>query len=279
MRRFALPIALALLLTAWPARADVTLRGLAYSRLNVDLRQDNPYEDNLEWHNKLFFEVKADKSENVQAVMSVLGEHNTYSGLNTRLEWNLSLYEGYVRLQKSRWNFYLGQQLVDWSQADVSVLDTINPRNLEEFVTREDEFVKIPTLMARAVYSGDDDTLEFLYEPFYSPSKLRLYGNDWALLNNKALGGYQGQIDTGIYMKQGIQPGLNDYPANNAVNGTLAARWVHHGDQFDYQVQALNGWAVLPLYEFNQDFIKYLEAQTFLGEAQTFQAGNAWPAA
>ena len=259
--RPALLIAVSLLLVASPARADVAFRGLAYSRLNLDLRQDNPYEDNLEWHNKVFFQVKADRDEDTQAVFSVLGEHNTYSGRTTRLEYDLSLYEGYVRLRRRNWSFYLGKQLVDWSQSDVSVLDSINPRDLTEFVTREDEFIKIPTLMARAVYTGENDSWEFLYEPFYTPSKLRLYGTDWSLLSNKAVGEYQGQIDTNTFMQQGYKPGIDDYPAYNGVNGSLAARWVHHGDQFDYQLQAFNGWAVLPLFDFNKDFAKYLAAQ------------------
>jgi hypothetical protein len=243
------------------ASADTSLSGLFYSRANADLQQNSRFEDNREWRNKVFLELKADTSDNTQAVFSLLGEHATLAGSDTSLVYGVALHEGYLRLRSDRFDFYLGKQTVDWSKADVSVVDTINPRNFEEFAAREEEFVKIPSLMLRAVYSGDEHTFEALYVPVYHPSQFNLYGSDWAMLNNDALGDYQGEIDLGLYTKQNLKPGLDDYPEQNFINGTIGGRWGYRGEEFDYQVSYVNGWELLPLFEFNQDFASYLAAQ------------------
>lgn len=252
------------------ARAETVMSGVGYSRAGADLRQETPYEDNREWRNKLFLELKADPYEELRAVISVLAEHNTLAGTTTRLGYGLGLYEGYVRLRKGDFDFFVGKQTVDWSKADVSVIDTLNPRNLEEFAGREDEFVKIPTLMARAVYTRGDDTFEAAYVPFYVPSNFQLYGSDWAALNNNAFGAYEGDINLKLYTQQGFKPGIDDYPENNGVNGTVALRWNRMGENFDYQLSYVNGWAQLPLFEFNAEFAKYLAAQP-AGARKTLQ--------
>lgn len=235
--------------------------GVAYSRINVDLRQDNPFEDNTELRSKLFLEVKGEPRENLLAHVSALAEHTVLSGQRTRMSYQLGLYEGFLRWRKDRWDFFAGSQIVDWSQADVSVLDNLNPRNLSEFFAREDEFLKLPVLMGRAVYALDENTFEGAYLPFYVPSRFDLYGSDWSMLNNKALGDYQGEIDTDVYMRQGFKPGIDDYPEANGVNGTFGFRWIHRGERFDTQLSATNGWATLPLFQFNPDFARYLAAQ------------------
>ena len=246
-----------------PASAETSLSGLVYSRVNIDFRHERtaPFEDDKEWRNKVFVELKSDVSENLSATFSLLAEHDTLSGLNTRLNYRLGLYEGYARLKKGDWDFYLGKQTVDWGKADVSLIDSVNPRNLTEFAGREDEFLKIPTLMGRAVLTRGANTFEALYEPFYTPSQLSLYGTDWSLINSNKMGSYHGDIDVALYAKQGFKPGVDDYPDPNAVNGSVAVRWNHQGDGFDYQLSYLNGWAVLPLFDFNKDFAAYLAAQ------------------
>lgn len=246
------------------------MSGVFYSRAGADLRQETPYEDNREWRNKLFLEVKADPTDDVRAVVSVLAEHDTLAGTRTRLNYGLGLYEGFLRVRKGDFDIYLGKQIADWSKADVSLVDTLNPRNFEEFAGREDEFIKIPTLMARVQYTAGDDTFEAAYVPFYTPSKFALYGSDWAMLNNNAFGQYEGDINLELYTKQGFKPGIDDYPANNGYNGTIAARWNRMGENFDYQLSYLNGWALLPLFEFNPDFAEYLAVQP-AGARKTLQ--------
>ena len=84
------------------AEAQAALDGLAYSRLNVDLRQATPHEDNLEWRNKLFVSLTGDTDARTRAVFSLLAEHRTLSGMNTRYDFELNLYEGYVRFRRDR---------------------------------------------------------------------------------------------------------------------------------------------------------------------------------
>jgi hypothetical protein len=248
---------------ASPAAAETSLSGLVYSRVNVDFRHDksSPFEDDQEWRNKLFVELKADPKENVAATFSLLAEHDTLAGLDTRVNYRLGLYEAYARVRSGDWDVFVGKQTVDWGKADVSLIDTVNPRNLEEFAGREDEFLKIPTLLGRVVYTRNADTFEALYQPFYTPSQLSLNGTDWSLLSSNTLGQYHGDIDVGLYAKQGFKPGVDDYPTANAVNGNVGLRWNHQGENFDYQLTYVNGWAVLPLFDFNKDFGAYLAAQ------------------
>jgi hypothetical protein len=264
MHRFGMAITSALILTllaGTDTAASSELGGIGYSRVNVDVKQENPYEDNLEWRNKLFVELRGEPRENILAVFSALAEHNTLSGRRTRAEYTLGLYEGYVRFRWGMFDLFAGKQVVDWGVADVSILDNLNPRNLEEFVAREEEFAKIPQLMLRGVYLLDNGSLEAAYVPFYVPSYMPLFGSDWAMLNNQALGDYEGEMDADTFLAQGAKPGIDDYPAYNFVNGTVAGRWTHSGDWGDYQLSVFNGWELFPLFEFNRDFVNYLAQQ------------------
>ncbi len=166
-----------------------------------------------------------------------------------------------MRHRTGDFDLFVGKQKVNWGVGDVSVLDAINPRNMEEFVAREDEFAKLPVLMVRGVYLLDNGSMEFIYQPFYEPTNMPLFGSDWAMINNEAVGAYRGEIDVDAVFLQGAKPGIEAFPEANAVNGALAGRWNTSGDSFDYQVQIVNGWELFPLFEFNPDFVRYLEAQ------------------
>ena len=241
--------------------AASSIGGLGYSRLNVDLRLDNPHDDHLEWRNKLFVQFEGEPRDNWRAVFSVLAEHNTLTAQETRLEYELALYEAYGRYRSGDFDLYVGRQIADWGMADASVVDNLNPRDLSEFITREDEFTKLPVTMLRGVYYSGDNQFELAYIPFYKPSRMDFYGSDWALVNGGTLAEYRGDVDADAFARQGVRPGVDKFPDDNFVNGTVGARWVHHGLDFDYQLSVINGWELFPLFEFNPDFVEYLEAQ------------------
>lgn len=238
-----------------------TLGGFGYSRLNVDLRLDNPHDDHLELRNKLFVQFEGEPRDNLRAVFSILAEHNTLTAQETRLEYSLQLYEAYVRLRTGDFDLFVGKQIADWGMADASVVNNLNPSDLSEFITREDEFLTLPVTMIRGVYYRGDHQFEVAYVPFYKPSRMDFYGSDWAMVNGGTLAEYRGEVDADAFARQGVTPGIDRFPDDNFVNGTIGGRWVYHGLDFDYQLSLINGWELFPLFEFNPEFIEYLEAQ------------------
>ncbi len=255
-------LAAALLVPAGRAVADSTFGGVVYSRLNLDLQQDDPWEDHLEWRNKLFVRLQSDVGDDTQAVFSTLLEHNTLTSQETVADYRLGLWEGYVRFRWDDFELFAGKQIADWGMSDASVVDVLNPRDLTEFVKVEEEFAKLPVLMLRGVYITGDEQFELAYVPFYVPSELSLYGSDWSLVKRGALADIQeGDLDADAFARQGIQPGYEEYPPYNAVNGMVAARWLHLGYDFDYQITVMNGWELLPLFKFEPDFLTYVNSQ------------------
>ena len=82
--------------------------------------------------------------------------------------WAADIREGYIEYIRNQFRFRVGKQIFDWSVTDlVSPSDNLNPRDWTHLI--EWEKVGVPAIDIRMGY---DHFLEFVYIPYFTPSKL-----------------------------------------------------------------------------------------------------------
>jgi len=151
----------------------------------------------------------------------------TFSFLDrTRQRQAVSLRRASVSYQRRRWSLELGKQFVRWGKTDIlTPTDRFAPRDYTNFARTD--FLAV--LAARATWGGNNDTLDFLYAPRFTPSRTPLLNQRWA-----------GPI-------AGFNPltGTPDYPGG----GQVGARWNHTGRRAEFAAAFFEGFNPLPLFQ------------------------------
>ena len=119
----------------------------------------------------------------------------------------------------------LGKQNIRWGKTDVlNPTDRFAPRDFINVV--DSEFLGVTA--ARVIYGGQSDTIDLVFEPRLTPSRVPLLNQRWAVL----------------------PPGLPiaeqkpDFPGG----AQFGARWNHIGRIAEYSLSFYNGFDHLPLY-------------------------------
>ena len=175
---------LALLLWAggaplWAAKAPprpmpVKLTAKLSNRFNWDLKRDNDYEDTSVTYTELNAEAKWLPNPRVQMVAG---------------EWmvngDLRPYNIFANFSTDHTNVRIGNQIVRWGKADeISALDSINPEDLTQGLTRDRASRKIPTPMINAELLSTYVSLQGIYAPYWEKSKFLKTGEDWAFFDH-----------------------------------------------------------------------------------------------
>ncbi|MFA4872180.1 MAG: hypothetical protein WC610_03965 [Patescibacteria group bacterium] len=112
--------------------------------------------------------------------------------------WAVGIREGYLEYIRNRFRLRVGKQIFDWSVTDlVSPSDNLNPRDWTHLV--EWEKIGVPAIDVRMGY---DHFLEFVYVPYFTPSKLpQGRWEQLAMENYEVDGGGQYAIRAGTTFK------------------------------------------------------------------------------
>jgi hypothetical protein len=148
-----------------------------------------------------------------------------------------------------------GKQLVRWGKADVlTPTDRFAPRDFLNVV--ESDF--LPITAARLTYGTQEDTLELIFSPRLTPSRVPLLNQRWAVL------------PTGIPVHE-LDPAFPGGPQ-------LGARWNHIGSVAEYSFSFYNGYDHLPLFQVQPNFaLARAEVQPYYPQMRMYGADGAAP--
>ena len=113
-------------------------------------------------------------------------QYEIFNGANHQSNSDVFLKEVYAELRKDKYTFGFGRQIVTWGKLDdYVILDRINPQDFRHFILYDKQERKDPALMLQCRYFKNNDTsLEMVYMPFFEPSRVKIFGSDWALFGH-----------------------------------------------------------------------------------------------
>ena len=98
-------------------------------------------------------------------------------------ELALGLREAYLDVFFANMDMRLGKQQIIWGKADgVFITDIISPKDLSEFLLREFEEIRVGVTALKADYYLADNTLEFVWIPTFTPTKMPDSASIWSRL-------------------------------------------------------------------------------------------------
>jgi hypothetical protein len=163
---------------------------------------------------------------------------------------------------------YLGQQRVAWGKGDVlTPNDVLNAHDLRSPFLNEPELNHLATPMVRADIDLSGATLQLVYEPFFIPDQVNVYGTNWALIQPGAAAPVA-QLGNLVYM-------LTDYrgydasqtyiqyvnaPALNLASEEVGARLGGTAGKFDLNAYYQYGYDSTPVYNVPQGLLAQIAA-------------------
>jgi hypothetical protein len=130
---------------------------------------------------------------------------------------------------KKKLTVVLGKQFIRWGKADI-----LNPTDRfapQDYLTVVDtDFLGVTA--ARATYGGQSNTIDVIWEPLFTPSRIPLLNQRWS------------NIPEGYEIQQ-LQP---SFPGGSQIG----ARWNHIGRLVEYSLSFYDGFNNLPLFNFSE---------------------------
>jgi len=145
----------------------------------------------------------------------------------TRQRPALAVREAGATIGRGKVTLDLGKQFIRWGKADiVNPTDRFAPR---DFLTVTDNLFLAVTA-ARLEYGGASDTIDAVWVPYFTPSRIPLYDKRWTVL----LPPFQELplVDLGAEYPGGSQFGV---------------RWNHLASGYEYSLSYYDGYNTLPL--------------------------------
>lgn len=156
---------------------------------------------------------------------------------------------------RGRLTVVAGKQLIRWGKADVlTPTDRFAPRDFLSVV--DSDF--LPITAARATYGTQSDTLDVIFSPRLTPSRVPLLNQRWAVL------------PPGIPVHE-LDP---DFPGGTQ----FGARWNHIASAAEYSFSFYNGYDHLPLFRVQPDFtLQRADVQRFYPQMRMYGTDAAAP--
>lgn len=146
----------------------------------------------------------------------------------TRKRPALSIRSLNATLYRGRFTLDLGKQFIRWGKADiVNPTDRFAPRDY--LTVTSDEWLAVTGV--RLAWGDDSDSVEGVWVPWFTPSRIPLYDTRWAVLPDQA--GFD-LLDAGA-----------TYPGG----GQWGARWSHLADGYEFSLSYYDGYSHLPVLE------------------------------
>jgi hypothetical protein len=137
-------------------------------------------------------------------------------------------------LHKGKVTAEIGRQFIRWGKTDILIpTDRFAPRDYLSSVVDSD-FLGVTA--ARVTISGANDSLDLVWQPWFTPSRTPLLNQRWTVLPPQANG--VSIVDAGARYPSGSQYG---------------ARWNHVGSGFEYSLCFFDGYNNLPALDVKLD--------------------------
>ena len=170
--RIALVLAVLTLITTTPAAAEIDISAyvrnwtgvFANSSVDFSILQ-NTFEPTFEYSGE-------------KAAINVTPFVYHYATQNQRIDFGLR--SAYIDLYFKHADIRIGQQQVIWGKADgVFITDIISPKDLSQFLLREFYEIRQGITAAKVDFYIADHTLELIWAPMFTPTKLPEIGSVW----------------------------------------------------------------------------------------------------
>ncbi len=148
-----------------------------------------------------------------------------------------------------------GKQLIRWGKADVlTPTDRFAPRDFLNVV--DSDF--LPITAARVTYGTQSDTVDLIFSPRLTPSRVPLLNQRWAVL------------------PQGVP--IHELDPALPGGSQFGARWNHIGGVAEYSFSFYNGFDHLPLFHVQPDYVLLrADVQRFYPQMRMYGADAAAP--
>src|SRR6266404_4380850 len=152
----------------------------------------------------------------------------------------------------------IGRQFIRWGKADIlNPTDRFTPRDYESSVVNSD-FLGV--VAARVTVESGNDTLDLVWQPWFTPSRTPLLNQRWTVLPPQAQG--VAIVDQGARYPGGSQYG---------------ARWNHIGSGYEYSLSFFDGFNNLPLFDARMAAPLSVGLQRFYPSLRLYGADAAVP--
>ena len=146
------------------------------------------------------------------------------------LDFNLR--EAYMDIYFKAMDIRIGKQQIIWGSADgVFITDVVSPKNLEEFLLRDFEEIRVGITSLKADYYIGNNTLEFVWAPVFTPTKMPDKSSIWFPERDLSKAPIEPTIDNS---KREVE--------NNLENSEVFARFSSMGSLIDYELMAGYMW-------------------------------------
>ena len=130
-------------------------------------------------------------------------------------------------LKKDNLIVTLGKQFIRWGEADfLNPTDRFAPKDLLDII----DTAPLAVTAARVTYTLGGNTVNFVWQPWFTPSRVPLLNQRWTFVPTAAFG----------------QLSAEDQEASFPRRSSFGARWNHSGTYYEYSVSYYDGFNSLP---------------------------------
>ncbi len=157
---------------------------------------------------------------------------NPYIYQNPNKELDINLREAYMDIYFRTMDIRIGKQQIIWGNADgVFITDVVSPKNLEEFLLRDFEEIRVGITSLKADYYFRNNTIEFVWVPTFIPTKFPEENSIWFP-----------QRDFSEYPIEPIIDSSKKEVDNNLENSEIFAKFSSMSSLLDYEIMLGYMW-------------------------------------
>jgi hypothetical protein len=155
---------------------------------------------------------------------------------------------------KKKLTVVLGKQFIRWGKADIlNPTDRFAPRDYLAVV--DNDFLGITA--ARATYGGQSNTIDVVWAPLFTPSRVPLLDQRWS------------NLPAGIAVAE-LTP---SFPGGSQ----FGARWNHIGAVAEYSLSFYDGYNNLPLFNFQEPQPSIVDVERYYPQMRMYGGDAAIP--
>jgi len=261
-----------------PPLSPAVVGGRIHQRTLVDtVFEDDLGEDIVEARSRFGLHVEAPMSERVRTRISARLDHRLLvpgEGDGTRASAEPRLLDAYVDVDLGALDLRAGQQVISWGRVDAfPTADFLNPPDLTEGLSTDLEAAVVPVPALRADLGASEWlSLAVVYEPFFVPARVELFGSDFALVGPGASAEERAQIATlrGLVDDSVIEDVQDDLlatelPDETVVNGQVGGRIEARGPEGAVALSGFSGYEKIPTATIDPALRDYLSDPTDIG--------------
>ena len=232
------------------------LSGELLTRLALDTKFDGYGEDVFEWRNRALLKLDYHRGSVLRVFVSARADWfaSAPRAGDGPARWVVfgELREAYVDFYTKWIDLRIGNQIFTWGANEaVAVADALNPLDTRD-VLADPQLFKVPVLAALATVAlGEHASLRVVWEPFFVPNKIDVFGQDFAVLTPGRMYAQQvGELSRAIdpSLQSTVQSALvaTKLPEMSPASSTVGVRLQGDLGPLELALSGIFGWNRTP---------------------------------